>query len=412
MPKKAPVVPPAVSVSPIASVNFIQGTVLPEMPGSVHTSETPFEIVDEEEFGTKVEVPWIPSRVTPENFLSTGITILNLALTNSVDCGVEKGTMTWLRGSSSAGKTLVALLLCAEAANNPHFDNYDILYADVEGGVQFDIRALFGNKLANRLTFVFMSNGEPFRTVEDFYAFADKRQRDPKPFILIVDSMDALGTTPEAERFDKNIAEREKNLEKGEGKEYVGISPGFGDGKAKINSAGLRRLRNRLPVNGSMFICLSQESVDITTGYKTVSGGSALRFFADVALWLAKGGDIKCTWQGKERVYGQYSQFKIDKNRISGMKTKIQFPILLGAGICDTDACIDWLAEEGVFKLPKVPAIQSWEGTLPDGSEFKLTREKLVRYFEDNPDVMKELMKCRWYDILEHIVPKRKKRYE
>ena len=65
--------------------------------------------------------------------------------------------------------TLVALLLCAEAANNPHFDDYDIIFADVEGGAQFDIRALFGNKLADRIIFETMGNGEPFRTIEDFY---------------------------------------------------------------------------------------------------------------------------------------------------------------------------------------------------------------------------------------------------
>ena len=411
MPKKATIPPSPVLVSP-SPIDFTQLSPLPATGGV--SADTPLEITDEfdEDFGPKVEVPWVPSRVTPQNFLSTGITILNLALTNSVDCGLEKGTMTWLIGSSSGGKTLVALLLCAEAANNPHFDDYDILYADVEGGAQFDLRALFGNKLADRIIFARMPNGEPFRTVEDFYAYADKRQRISKPFILVLDSMDALGTTPEAARFDANIAEREKNLEKGDGKEYANISTGYGDGKAKINSSGLKRLRNRLPVTGSMFFCISQERDNIITGYKTTSGGNAIRFFSDTALWLSKGADISRDWEKKPRVYGQYSHFKIEKNRTSGMKTKIQFPILIGTGISDVDSGVDWLAEEGVFKLPKVPATQSWEGTLPDGSEFKLTREKLIRYFEDNPDTLKEMMKQRWYSILENIIPKRRKKYQ
>jgi len=203
--------------------------------------------------------------------------------------------------------------------------------------------------------------------------------------------------------------EREKNL--AEGKEYTSISPGMGDGKAKINSSGLRRLRNKLPINGSIFVCVSQERTDITTGFKTVSGGAALRFYADTALWLTKGKPITKDWDGITRQYGQYSTFRIDKNRTSGMKAKIEFPILIGTGISDVDSCVDWLAEEKQFRVPKVAATQSWEGTFPDGSTFKLTRQKLIEYFEDHPEVVKEMMRRRWYDILDHVVPVRKKRY-
>jgi len=417
MPKKSKTAVPAAPVLSGSPIGFSTASpdVVRELPDGV-SADTPCETLLNEDanldevFEPKVEVPWVPSRVTPENFLSTGITTLNLSLTNSSDCGIEKGTMTWLIGASSSGKTLIALQLLAEAANNPHFADYSLIYADVEGGARFDLRPMFGNKLADRIEWATMTNGEMFHTVEDFYGYADTRQRDDKPFILVLDSMDSLGTTPEAKRFLANIAEREENIAKG--KEYESISPGMGDGKAKLNSTGLRRLRNKLPNNGSMFICVSQERTDITTGYKTVSGGKALKFYSDTALWLSAGKAITKEWKGLPRHYGNYASFDIIKNRTSGMRAKIEFPILIGTGISDVDSCVEWLGAETIFTVPKVPATQAWTGTLPDGSQFKLTKQKLIEYFEEHPDVMKTMMQTRWHQILDNVVPVRKKRYE
>ncbi len=67
----------------------MQGAALP-----VSIDHKTIQIVDgdpNEDFGEKVEVPWIPSRVKPEFYLSTGITILNLSLTNTPECGLEQG---------------------------------------------------------------------------------------------------------------------------------------------------------------------------------------------------------------------------------------------------------------------------------------------------------------------------------
>ena len=116
-------------------------------------------------------------------------------------------------------------------------------------------------------------------------------------------------------------------------------------------------------------------------------------------------------------MYGHTSRFRVEKNRTTGMKTKIEFQVLTGIGISDVDSSLEWLAEEyaksknPLVRLPKTPATGSWEITIPDGRLVKYSRNKLVEFFEENPDILKEMMHHRWIEILEHVVPKRKKRY-
>jgi RecA/RadA recombinase len=248
---------------------------------------------------------------------------------------------------------MLAMQIMAEAVNSPHFQDYRLLYADVEGGARFD-PALFGKKLDQKLEYVTMHNGEPFQTVEDFYAYLDAQLRKKKPFICVLDSMDALSSTSEMERFDANVQQRQKDLDND--KAYTNLSMGYGDGKAKVNSTSLRRIRNQLPVSGSILIILCQEREAITgmvAGNRVRSGGKALTFYADYEIWFSMKGKLERTIDGHKRTYGQETGVQIKKNRITGIRTDLKFPILQGVGISDTDAVLDWLMEEGVIQTPQ-----------------------------------------------------------
>jgi hypothetical protein len=88
---------------------------------------------------------------TPSSsYLSTGSTLLNLACSGKVSGGFIKGHYYHFVGDSSSGKTFLCLTCLAEAAINPHFDDYQLIHDDAENGSLFDFGKFFGPKMAGR----------------------------------------------------------------------------------------------------------------------------------------------------------------------------------------------------------------------------------------------------------------------
>lgn len=359
----------------------------------------------ETEAGTRV------SKVNPDEYLSSGITLLNLAATNHPDCFVKKGTYCLLVGESSAGKSYLATQLLAEAAANPAFDDYLLIYDDCENGNLFDIQELFGSKLASRLRAPDMTDdGMPINSasVEDFFGHVDDLISNGKKFIYVLDSMDSLTSSVSDMRFDANKEQRQKDLAKG--KYTSDLSMGYGDGKAKVISSDLRRVVRRLTDSDSILIIISQVRQNITGyGPKYVrSGGMALTFYCGVEVTILNGGDIKKTVGGRERVLGHKTKATITKNRNTGLKTTIEFPILLGTGISDIDSVIDWLASEGEIIAP------SRSNGLWEYPKFglKLNKDALALELEERLPEVKEAVGERWNSVIQSVMTVRKRRYE
>lgn len=388
---------------------FNQAKKAKEEPVSEETVEQ--EEVKESQAEENQTVNHTPSRVTPENYLSSGVTLLNLTTTNDPDCFVEKGTYDLFVGTSGSGKSFLAMQLLAEAANNPAFDGYELVYDDAENGALFDVPQMFGNKLAQRLRAPrYGDDGLPdySATVEDFFFNVDDLQKEKKPFIYILDSMDSLTSSPADVKFDENKATRRADLEKG--KDTSVLTQGYGDGKAKLISGFLRRIVNRLPETGSILIIISQVRENISGyGPKYVrSGGQALRFFAHEEYWFDNVRNLVKTVDKKDRQYGQVTRVEIKKNRITGIKSPIEFPILLGTGISDYDACLDWLCNEGkIIKPARSNGLYDYPAL-----NLKLNRDAMIERMEDDFEPFKQDMKETWFSILKAITPKRKRKYE
>lgn len=369
-------------------------------------AETPEQTED-----SQSSAVFTPERVNPKNYVSSGLTLLNLATTNDPECFIEKGTYDLLVGQSGAGKSFLATQILAEAANNPNFEDYTLIYDDVEHGCLFDIRQMFGNKLADRMRPPRLDeSGMPqcSSSVEDFFAFVDEWQQTKKPFIYILDSMDSLTSSQSDVKFDENNEQRRKDL--ASGKTTSVLTQGYGDGKAKYISGNLRRVVNRLPETGSILIIISQVRDNITGyGAKYVrSGGQALKFYAHEEFWLYVNKPLSRTIDKKERNYGTLSRIELVKNRITGIKSSVEFPVLVGAGISNVDSCLDWLCEEG--KVIR-PARSNGVYEVPDLG-IKLNREALLRKMEDDFSIFQDLISKTWYDILNTISSKRKRKYE
>src|SRR5690606_29226215 len=143
----------------------------------------------------KVEEPEPKKKLTTNDFVSTGSTMLNLACTGHYKCGFPLGRMVLTVGDSDAGKTLITLTCLAEAANNPRFKNHLLIHDDIEGGAMMDMVKFFGEKAAERISAPSHDKeGNPVYSefLEEMYDWVETLLDAGKPFIAVIDSTDGL----------------------------------------------------------------------------------------------------------------------------------------------------------------------------------------------------------------------------
>ena len=310
--------------------------------------------------------------LTAKDFLSTGSTLLNLACTGFPDRGFAKGNYYFVVGDSISGKTFLVLTCLAEASINPNFKDYRFIYDNCEDGALMNIERFFGKGVASRME---MPSQDYSFTIEEFYYHVDDALKKGKPFIYILDSMDSLSSEPEAVKFDQTKkAHREGNEVKGS----------YGDGKAKVNSAMLRRVIGRpLKESGSILIIINQTRDNPAAGMfqskKTRSGGHALHFYACLEMWSSVAGRIEKTVKGKKRQLGVHCKIKVKKNRITGRERTVTIPIYHSFGIDDVGSCVDYLLEEKYWVKKKE---DDKEVINAKGLGIKGSRKHIIRFIE------------------------------
>ena len=336
------------------------------------------------------------------SFLSTGSTLLNLACTGHPYHGFAKGKYHIIIGDSTSGKTFLSLTCLAEASTDPKFDDFRFIYDDNEGGAMMDIEKFFGESVFKRMEPPDGDKDVPLfsSTIEEFYFNVDDAIKKGKPFIYVLDSMDSLSSEEEISKFDKTKEALRK------GKEVAGA---YTDGKAKKNSANLRRLLTPLKKSGSILIIISQTRDSLGFGFekKNRSGGRALRFYAAIELWSSVKSSITKVIKGKNRQLGTLCSIRVKKNRVTGRDRVVTIPIYHSFGIDDIGSCVDYLSKEEGHWTTSGASI-----TAPE-FDFTGNRGKLIRHIE-NEGLEKDLIDIvtdTWNEIEEACRVKRKKRY-
>lgn len=354
-----------------------------------------------EEIKERLTIRRKPQLLQDRDFLSTGSTLLNLACTGKKSCGFAKGFYYFLVGDSSSGKTFLSMTCLAEAAKNKNFDGYEFIYDNAEDGMLMDVEAFFGKKVQKRLR-----NPKPHcsTTVEEFYFNLDTAL-SKGPCIYILDSMDALDTEEEADKFKERKKARNSNRE---------VSGNYGTSKAKANSSGIRRVRPMLQETGSILTVISQTRDNIGFGAKfnpkTRSGGHALRFYATLEMWSSIKGKIKTRLAGKDHQQGIVAEIKVKKNRMNGKERSVLIPIYPEAGIDEVGSCVDYLVE-----------CEHWQTEGKEGAgkiiasdfDLSLKRESLIGKIEEDglESELQNIVAGVWLEIEEAIAIKRKPRY-
>lgn len=353
--------------------------------------------------------------IPAKNLLKTGCTLLDLAITGKRGGGFAKGKYFWMVGDSSSGKTFLMLTCLAEASINKEFDDYRFIYDNGEDGALMNMSKYFGRRMAERVEppATDKDGGAVYSgTIEDFYynlddAFLVAEAPGGKPFIYLLDSMDALDSKYSEQKFDEaKKAARNPKLKPARGD--------YGDGKAKINSTRLRGAVSRLTHTGSILIILSQTRDAIDAGMfdeqQTFAGGHALRFYATVQLWSSVGSKIKRTIKDREIVVGVRCRVKTKKNRLTGKERTIEFPIYFDTGIDDIGGMIDFLVSWGVWPKNKagcIDASANFEG-------IEKSAKDLIAWIEENNlrADLEEITEAAWEDIEEKVAVKRVNKYE
>lgn len=356
--------------------------------------------------------------LTDNDFVSTGSTVLNCAISGKPDRGFAKGRYYFLVGDSASGKTFLTLTSLAEAAINPNFDKHRFIYDGVEGGAMMDIEKFFGSKVWNRLETpnIIGKNNRPGTsvTIEDFYHNFDDALKDGRPFIYILDSMDALTSKYEQAKFQAAKKARTTNEE---------VAGSFGDGKAKKNAEGVRQILDPIAASDSILIVISQTRDNIGFGFKkkTRSGGHALKFYATVEIWSSRYGRITKVVKGKKRAIGIKVQLEVEKNRVTGWEGRICSSILIhkDTGIDDVGSCVDYLIAEGHWtKSCKAKKIDIEKKTgIIDARDIGIepcSREKIIKHIEEQgkEQVLAAIVGDIWNEIEEASKSGRKNKYE
>lgn len=358
---------------------------------------------------------------TQQDLLSTGSTILNLALTNSKNGGFIKGTYSLVIGASGSGKTFLCLTCFAEAMRNPNFANYRIIFDNAEHGALMDIEKFFGKAVKERCEPPAVRDGAPrySEVIEDFTYNVFDAIDDGRPFIYVLDSIDALSSKDEGKKFEAKRKARWKSKS-----EQAKIAGDYGDGKAKHLSRHLRRIMAGLRDRKSILIIINQERDNIDAGLfeskKTHSGGRALKFYAASQLWADMGKAIQKEVRGKKMKVGIQSRVRVPKNRADGKDRTVSFPILYDYGIDDLRACVDWLVEyKGWETKPKTAIINTGDDfpnpkppkNAPKGAWSNA--KALIKHIEDEgaEEELRMVVQREWIKLERELQEERKKRY-
>lgn len=348
------------------------------------------------------DIEEVSERVYSGPLIPTGSTLLNLACSDSATGGYAAGTLINIIGDSQSGKSFVALTMCAELIRDERFKDYRIIYDDAEQACNFNLEKLFGKKLVEQIEAPHTTDDAPAYsdTIQDFFTFIFDAIDDGRPFIYILDSLDALTSDEEINKVEDMIEAKRK------GKDVKGD---YGMSKPKTMSQILRTIVTKLKNTDSLLIVISQTRDNINPmsfEKKTRSGGRALKFFASHEMWMAVVGKLKA----KERIIGVNVEAKITKNKLTGKIRKITFPILYEYGIDDIASMLDFLIDEGIVK-------KEGKGYNFEELGLKGLRNTLISEIEqsDTIEELREIVVQVWKDIEEDLkkaIPHKKQRYD
>jgi recombination protein RecA len=291
------------------------------------------------------------------DFISTGATMLDIAVSNRPYGGIAVGRITELTGLEGSGKSLVGAQIIA---NTQKRGGVAVLI-DTETAVNPEFFTAVGINM-NKLVYVHISTVEDiFDAITNIIEKVRTGKDKEKLVTIIVDSVAAAST--------------KKEMEADFGKD------GYATDKAIIISKAMRKITGLLGRERIALVFTNQlrqkMNAPAFSDPWTTSGGKAIAFHASTRIRLSVIGKIN---DSNKNVVGVKVKAVVVKNRLGPPHRIAEFDIYFDRGIDDYGSWLDVLKNNGLIKQSG-----AWY-TLVDES----TGEEIKFQSKDFPKILEE----------------------
>jgi recombination protein RecA len=260
-----------------------------------------------------------------KDFVSTGSTMLDLAISNKPNGGIAVGRITELNGLESSGKSLLGAHMLAETQKKGGV----AVYIDTETAVSTEFLTAIGVDVDNMLYLHLETVEDIFSAIEEIVAKVRESDKD-RLVTILVDSLAASTTKVELEAdFDKD---------------------GWATAKAIIISKAMRKITQMIGREKIALVFTNQlrQKLGVMFGDPwTTSGGKALPFHSSTRIRLKNTGQIK---DKKNNTIGMKMRAQVIKNRLGPPMRHADFELYFETGIDDDGS---WLKVMKDHKLVK-----------------------------------------------------------
>jgi len=296
---------------------------------------------------------------------SSGCKLLDCVLGN----GWPVGRIVNIIGDKSTNKTGLSM----EAATNflRTFEDGIVRYVEAEAAFNKDYASMLGAPV-DRMEFPNEEGSTGKKAIflieefgADLITFCEKRKKDGKHGLYIIDSLDALSDVGEMK------------------KEFGDASYG---NKAKKMSELFRRITGKIEQSSVTLIVVSQvrDNIGVMFGSKhTRSGGRALDFYSSINLWLSQVKEMSRTSKKVKRTFGIRVKAKAKKNKVGLPQRECEFSVIFSYGIDDVGSHLQWLSDIGQLDEIDIEAATAKEiiakgaGRVMDIKDERRLRKKL-----------------------------------
>ena len=258
-------------------------------------------------------------------WISTGSSMLDLAISNKAYGGVAVGKITELNGLEGSGKSLLG----AHVLANTQKQDGIAVYIDTESAVSTEFLEAIGIDVSKMLYVQLETVEEIFEAIENIITKIRESSQD-KLVTIMVDSLAAASTKVEME------ADFEKD--------------GWATSKAIIISKAMRKITQMVARQKVALVFTNQlrQKLGVMFGDPwTTSGGKALPFHASTRVRLKNGGQIKDT---KNNTIGMKIKAQVIKNRLGPPLRTAEFQLYFDRGVDDYGGWLSVLKEHKLIR--------------------------------------------------------------
>ena len=296
------------------------------------------------------------------DWISTGSSILDLAISNRPHGGLPVGKMVEFNGLEGTGKSLLSAHVVADTQKKGGI----AVVIDTENAAAPEFWKSLGVDLSKLLYVQCETVEDIFEKMEQMIGIVRKSNKD-RILTIIVDSVAAASTKVE--------------LESDHGKD------GYATGKSIIISKAMRKITTMIGRQKVLTVFtnqLRQNKNAMAFGDKyVVSGGKSLAYHCSVRVRLNNTGKLK---KGEE-VIGNECKAVVVKNRMGPPQRQASFDIYFDSGIADYGSWIKVLKENNLVK--QGGAYYTYKKD--DGTEWKFQSKDFVSTMKNDKVLNEEI---------------------